>query len=38
MDKTHSGSWLRRLWTAARAAHARDSQEWTERIERPSAR
>jgi hypothetical protein len=38
MERTKLTRWLRRLWTAARAAHDRDSQEWTRRIEAPSAR
>jgi hypothetical protein len=28
---------IRRAWVAVRAAHRRDSEEWTRRIERPQA-
>jgi hypothetical protein len=38
MKLTNLTAWLRRLVAATRAAHARQSQEWTRRMEVPHAR
>ena len=35
MDRPHSVRRIRRLVTVMQATHARDSQEWTRRIEGP---
>ena len=35
MDRPPSMRWIRRLVTVMQASHARDSQEWTRRIEGP---
>jgi hypothetical protein len=35
MDNTDSVRWVRRLFAAMQANHARDSREWTRRIEAP---
>ena len=36
MKHTKPIAWLRRLWIRTRAAHARQSEEWTRRMEAPS--
>ena len=35
MDRPQSVRWIRRLVTVVQETHARDSQEWTRRIEGP---
>ena len=35
MDRPQSVRWIRRLVTVMQETHARDSQEWTRRIEGP---
>ncbi len=36
MKHTKLAAWLRRLWIGVRVAHARQSDEWTRRMEAPA--